>query len=141
MSVLSDLDTPTNELIAHFQVLAKLLKKYGKRLFSPTMLEVIKKSDVAVHGLLCLLVLYKKSNLLAINNTIKELKKRPDYVPNFDIYIIEDSSKQAIQDKITSKFPGSVLNLHQNINLWIEINWEGWHYKRNIDQDLQRILW
>lgn len=139
--VLWNLDMSSNELIGYFQIVNTLIKKYGKRLLSPKIINIVQQADPNVYGLLLILIHHKKNKTIAIQNIIKQLKTNADYIPNFEVHMIEDSHKHSIQDKIKERFPWSVVHVHHNIDLWVSVSGEWWHYKRNIDQDLKKILW
>lgn len=139
--MLLELELPSNDLVSYFYIISKLIKKYWKRVFSTGVLDSIKESDINTYVLLQILYKYKKIKLSDIKNLIKETKEHKDYLPSFEINMIETSQKYNIQEKLQIKFPKSYIKTNKNLDLWILVKWEGWYYKRNIDQDLEKILW
>lgn len=139
--MLLELGLPSNDLVLYFQIISKLIKKYWKRIFSTSVLDCIREADVNTYVLLQILHKHKKFKLSDIKSLVKDTKENKDYLPSFEINMIETSQKYNIQEKLQIKFPKSYIKTNKNLDLWILVKWEGRYYKRNIDQDLEKILW
>lgn len=132
----------TNDLIVYFDIIIKLIKKYKKKLIIPDVLVIIKSVDDNLYTLLMILDHYDKLSISSVKTIISEIKTQSkEYVPTFTVNIIEHSQKHDIEKLLTDKFPKCTVKKNQNIDLWAYIHWEWWYYKRNIDQDLQKLLW
>jgi len=131
-----------NDLILYLEASMKLLKKYKKKLILSDILSVIKDVDKNLYSIVIILQYYEELDISSIKNIIKEIKQESkDYVPTFTINIIEQSQKYNIEDLLNKKFPKCSVKKNQNLDVWAFIHWEWWYYKRNIDQDLQKLLW
>lgn len=130
-----------NDLVAYFEIIIKLIKKYWKKLKTEKFLNVIETWDSVTYYLLKILSNYKKDKINDIKNIIKEIKKSESYKSSFHVNMIETPTKYDIQEKLNLKFPQSNIETNKNIDLWIFIHGEWRYYKRNIDQDLEKILW
>lgn len=131
-----------NELLAHFDAIIMLLKKYGKAVYTPKMMTIIKVTDTSIYWLIKLLIHYKKQNIADIKSIAKYIQqKSPNYISTFTVQVPKEQCVPPIQDFITKKFPNSQIQKQSNIDLWISVSWSWWHYKRNIDQDIQKLLW
>lgn len=132
----------TNDLITYFDISIKLIKKYKKKLVLSDVLSIIKNVDENLYTIIMILNYYDKLNISSIKNIVSEIKQQSkEYSPTFNVNIIEHSQKHDIEKLLTDKFPKCTVKKNQNLDLWAYIHWEWWYYKRNIDQDLQKLLW
>jgi len=141
INIISESSLSSNDTVFYFEIISKLIKKYWQKLQDIQIQNIIKKCDEKIYFLLQVLQKYKKDNIPDIKTIVKEIKNKSEYNPSFEINMIETSTKYNIEEKIQKKFPQSTIKTKNNIDLWIFIHW-GWrYYKRNIDQDLEKVLW
>ncbi len=138
--ILLQSDIPTNDLVNYFQIIIKLIKKYWSKIFTTKTLENIQSIDSPMWVLLEIIQTYNKNKISEIKSLIKILKESEWYIPSFEVNMIETSEKYDIHQKLKSKFQKSNIKTNKNIDLWIFVSWEWRYYKRNIDQDLEKIL-
>lgn len=131
---------PTNDLVSYFDIIIKLFKKYKKRIFDKEILDIIKGINEELYSILVILQHYNKKTLISIKNIISEIKQlSKDYTPTFTVNSIEENKD--IEQLLEKKFPKCSVKKRDNLEVWVYIHWEWRYYKRNIDQDLQKLLW
>lgn len=138
--ILLQSDIPTNDLVNYFHIIIKLIKKYWSKIFTTKTIKNIQSIDSQISTLLEIIQKYNKNNISEIKSLIKILKESQWYIPSFEVNMIEMSEKYYIHQKLKSKFQKSNIKTNKNIDLWIFVSWEWRYYKRNIDQDLEKIL-
>lgn len=142
LDTLLDANIKPNDLIMYFDVIILLIKKHWKKLYTPVMMKAIQEADTNVSMLLQLLVHYKKGTIADIRYLSKRIKtESKDYMPSFTVSIPKEQYQKSIEENIKKNFPTSQIHATSNIDLWVSISWEWRHYKRNLDQDIQKILW
>lgn len=142
VDTLLDADIKPNDLIMYFDVIILLIKKHWKKIYTPAMMQVIQQADNNIYMLLQLLVHYKQQTIADINYLSKRIKSTSkDYMPSFTISIPKEQYQKNIEENIKKNFPTSQIHATSNIDLGVSISWEWRHYKRNLDQDIQKILW
>lgn len=141
INIISESSLSANDVVFYFEIIARLIKKYWQKLQAPQIENTIKQCDEKIYFLLQVLQKYKKNNISDIKTIIKEIKNKSEYNPSFEINMIGTSTKYDIEERIQKKFPQSKIKTNKNIDLWIFIHWEWRYYKRNIDQDLEKVLW
>ncbi len=137
-----ELNIPVNDLMDHFSIIIKLLKRHWKNISAQYVIDSIKNSDENTYQILMFLIRNNKAKITsikAIGNLIK--KQSENYIPSFELNTIETTDSHDIKEKIKDKFNQCNINTKQNKVFWIFVNWEGWYYKRDIEQDLQKLLW
>ncbi len=132
---------PVNDIVTYLETILVLRKKYGKKIYHTDMIDLIKKAEPWVASLLHLLIVY---NIIE-NNDIKQLcraikQQSKQYISQFNVFIPKEKYLTPIQEKLEKKFPHSKVNKQTNIDVGIEITWEWRHYKRNLDQDIEKLL-
>ena len=134
-------DITPNDLIVYFDSIIKLIKKYWKTVYTTQMLAILKEADITIYLLLEILIKYKKQNIADIAHLSKSIQqKSKNYIPTFTIHIPKKQYKEAIEKNIKKVFPNSQIQTQENIELGVSISWEWRHYKRDIDQDIQKLL-
>ncbi len=134
-------DITSNDLVAYFDVLIKLFKKYKKKILNTNILEIINTQDNKLYTIIKLLEHYNKLDISSIKNISTEIKKQSsDYTPTFTVNIIKHPKKDDVVNRLQSKFPKCGVNQQDWFELGAYISGEWWYYKRNIDQDLQKLL-
>lgn len=142
IDTLLNADIKPNDLIMYFDVIILLIKKHWKKIYTSAMMKTIQKGDNNVYVLLQILVHYKKQTIADINYLSKCIKSQSkDYMPSFTVSIPKEKYQTSIEKNIKKNFPTSQIHTTSNIDLWVSISWEWRHYKRNLDQDIQKILW
>lgn len=134
-------DIASNDLVVYFDILIKLLKKYKKRLLDSNILEIIKTNDETLYTFIILLKHHNKLDITSIKSISTEIKKQStDYTPTFTVNIIKNPKENDIVEKLKSKFQNCEIKKQDWFELGAYISGEWWYYKRNIDQDLQKLL-
>ncbi len=134
-------DITSNDLITYFGILIKLLKKHKKRLLDSSILDIIKEQDNNLYNLINIFKHYNKLDTTSIKNISTEIKKQSsDYIPTFAVNIIEHPKKNDVVERLQSKFPKCEVKQYDGFEIGAYISGEWWYYKRNIDQDLQKLL-
>jgi len=130
-----------NILVHNFLILWKLIKKYGKMLFTQKYIKEISNIDQGLWNLILILkatgnVWYQDTKNLVV--LVKRLAK--NYCPEFEI---ESDSKEHNDDfkkYINTKFQNSQINTKVLEKIWVSISWEWRYYKKDLDSDLGKIL-
>lgn len=130
-----------NLLVHNFLILWKLIKKYGKMLFTQKYIKEISNIDQGLWNLILILkatgnVWYQDTKNLVV--LVKRLAK--NYCLEFEI---ESDSKEHNDDfkkYINTKFQNSQINTKVLEKIWVSISWEWRYYKKDLDSDLGKIL-
>jgi len=119
-----------------------LLKKHGKNIQSSTITDIIKKVDPTLYTIMEILLLAHKCTIRDIKDISKMLRQTDKaYKKIFDVEVTKDTPQyKTIEKKITSEFPEAKITQNDHTDLGAYIHGEGRYYKRNIDQDLQKML-
>ncbi len=129
-------------LIRYLLVVVSLVKIYGHKLnISWEYLQIISKKHSDIAGLYTLLHTLDKTNIKDLNDIIKICKKiYVQYRKEFSI-TADSSSQKILTEYIHKNFPNADITIDNSVALWIDIKWEWYRYHRNIDNDLDTILW
>jgi len=131
-----------NDLLVHFESILLLRKKYGKQLYTSRIVKSIEQAEPTTYAIIQILSHYNKHSSIAIKYLISYIKKNiKTYVENFTIIAPTKKQTETITQYLHNKFPNSSINTQDTIDLGITIAGEWWHYKRNLDQDIQKLLW
>lgn len=135
-------EIPANDLIRFLEIVLALRKKYGKALYHKKNIESVANVDPWIASILRLLALHKATNSIHIKQLCKLIKQQKQpYIPQFTVCIPRENYLSPIQEKIINKFPHSNIHTQSNIDVGVEIHGEWRHYKRNLDQDIEKLLW
>lgn len=134
-------EIPANTLIAYLEGILVLRKKYGKNIYSKDIFAAVEHIDAWFTSLLRLLVIHNAKESKDIKQIIRHIKQQSDnYKEHFTILTPKDKYTEHIEKNIHHMFPNSSVTRHSHIDVWIEISWEWWHYKRHLDQDIEKLL-
>lgn len=140
-TILLQSEIPANTLIEYLEGILVLRKKYGKKIYSKEMMTSIEDIDHWFASLLRLLVVHNAKESKDIKQIIRQIKQQSsNYKEHFTILTPKDKYTENIEKNIHHMFPNSSITHHSNIDVWIEISWEWWHYKRHLDQDIEKLL-
>lgn len=140
-NAISHSDIPANDIINYLEIISLLRKKYGKKIYQQYMIDIIQKVEPWIASLIRLLVIHNATE----NNDIKQLCRtikyhNKKYISQFEVFIPKDKYLDPIQKKLQKKFPQSTIYKQTNIDMGVEIRWEWRYYKRNLDQDIEKLL-
>lgn len=132
------IEIPHNDLVSYLEIIVKLQKRYGKNFYHPKILSCIKDIDKETY-----ILLHETQKLTTkdIQKLIIQIKKTSSsYVPTFTICTPRNDYKKALEEQIGHHFTQYNTQYQEDINLWVTVSWEWRYYKRNIDQDIQKLL-
>lgn len=134
---------PTNDLVVYFDSIIKILKKYGKNIQSTTFAGIIKDVDPTLTKMIEMLVMTNKCTIADVKALTKLLKQTAkDYKQVFAVELTDNAHHgKAIEEKLATKFAQAHISKSEAANLWAYVHGEGRYYKRDIDQDIQKMLW
>jgi len=129
------------EFIYHLEVVAFLLKKFGKRLNTSSFYDLLKK-NVDIYYVWSFLKSINKLNLKDLKEIIDSLKGRFGLDKVFYVKINDDDNKiSSIAKIIKEKFGDDVViqkDKYDKIGLFVK--WLGYYYKRDLNSDLNKLL-
>lgn len=130
-----------NDLIVSLEVVAKLLKKYGKIVYSKDFANSIKDISSEVYNLLFALKVSSKDDKNTIKNIIMLIKRMAkDYNPQFVVKTDSKTHNTQIQDFLNKKFEDWNVSLESNSEEGVSVSGEGRYYQRSLDQDVKKLL-
>lgn len=131
-----------DELINYFNIIKLLIKKYWLKVVSQEFISKISIVDTKLVDFIKLLDLVWKLNLKTINEITRLIKnKRIDYTKTFVLkWQSVNNLESKVDNIIKSKLNKSQVSVVDSNSLWLEVNWEWMYYKRNIDDDLNKLL-
>ena len=105
-------------------------------------MDIIQKGAPTLYAVMEILLLAHKCTIRDIKDLSKILKQTDKaYKRIFDVEVTKDTIQyKTIKEKLMSEFPESKITQNSNTDLGAYIHGEGRYYKRNIDQDLQKML-
>ena len=132
----------TNDLVIYFDSIIILLKKHRRNIQSSTIADIIKKIDPTLYTVIEILLLAHKCTISDIKELSKIVKQSDTtYKKIFDVALTKDSVQyKTIEKELSTKFPESQITQNANEDLGAYVHGEWRYYKRNIDQDLQKML-
>jgi len=130
-----------NDLLIHFEAILLLRKKYGKQIYTSRIIENIQQADPTTYAIIQILVHYNKHTILNLKYLISYIRKNiKNYIPNFTITAPTKYTTETITKHINKQFPNNSINTQDTIDIGISIAGEWRHYKRNLNQDIQKLL-
>lgn len=133
--------TDIDAVLELFDVVRKLLKKYGRALKSNMLLEQIAKEDQSVADFINSLVSFDKLNIHDIDMIVRLLKKqRNDYTKSFSIWNLNYKSLELINKILKDKYWNIVLENEDIVAVWVTVVWEWKYFKRTVWSDLDKLL-
>ncbi len=134
--------TDPNKLVDLLFLISKLIKKYGKMLFTQKYTKELGMIDKDLWYTIKILSVTKKTNYDDVKRLIALIKKTsPDYFLSFSVNSDSDEHNKLIEKHIKDKFKKSDIKLENSSNFWLDVSWEWRYYKKSLDSDLQKILW
>jgi len=130
------------DFLRYFMVIKQMIKKYGKRsLDIPAYLEALKKHSPASYEVVVLLKSLNKLEIRHINQITLLLKKK--YAESKKEFAIttEKNIQNQIWSFVTDTFKNVDLDYQDSSKVGIDVKWEGYRYKRDLDRDLNLLLW
>jgi len=131
-----------NLLVDGFLVVWKLIKRHGKVLFTDKYINEISNINKDISSIISIL---KSVNKITYQNTkdiVSLIKKMAD---NYKMeFIISSDSKEhnkKLENHLDDKFKD--LQTHKDIlqKLWVSVSWEWRYFKKDLDSDLEKLLW
>ena len=130
-----------NELIESLSVVWKLLKRFWKLLYTSRYIDEISNIDNNISNLVSILKKTNKIQYNDIKNMVNIIKiKSKDYLLEFTINSSSADHNKDIQKYIDSKFHHPQTHIKLMDEVWVNISWESWYYKKTLDSDLEKIL-
>jgi len=130
-----------NEIITQLEVVILLVKKYGKLVYTDQYLTLIEE---VVPDSTAMLIALKRANKLKvglIRDIISLVKKYSNnYYKEFVVKTDTENHYQMVKSFLDGKFEGSKVDKHTTHGSGVRISWEGWYYKRWLEQDIKKIL-
>lgn len=129
------------DFLRYFMLVKQMIKKYGKRCLDiPTYLEALKKHSPASYEIVILLKSMNKLELKHINQITLLLKKKyADTKKEFAITTDKNIQKQ-LWSFVMDTFKNVDLDYQDSSKVGIDVKWEGYRYKRDLDRDLNLLL-
>jgi len=130
------------DFLRYFMAIKQMIKKYGKRsLDIPAYLEALKKYSPASYEVVVLLKSLNKLEIRHINQITLLLKKK--YAESKKEFAIttEKNIQNQIGSFVTDTFKNVDLDYKDSSKVGIDVKWEGYRYKRDLDRDLNLLLW
>jgi len=130
-----------NMLVDSFSIIAKLIKKHGKMLFTEKYIQEISQVASNLWNLISILKAVHKIDYKDMKSLILMTKRLADnYSPEFQISSDSNDHNQKLKDYINTKFQESNINTNVLDKIWVSVSWEWRYYKRDLDSDLEKIL-
>lgn len=129
-----------NELDWYFSVILKLSTNYGLIIFSNDYLSIISQQNKTVSDLLILLKKIWYVNYKQIKQLHNIIVRHSDYKPSFVLELDDKRFEKDIETHLSDKF-WKIDFIHKEYKWeWLKINWWDWYFKKDIDQDIDKIL-
>lgn len=129
------------EVLEKFRIIKKLSFEYGNKLFSKQYLEQIWKVDEEVLKLIKILDKFDKAcqkDVIEIMSLIE--KKYNEQVQNVEVKCSKNISKDKFKKIVQEKIGQKNIKIEEMDWIWLEIDFNNWVYKRNLDKDLDKLL-
>jgi len=128
-------------LVDSFSIIAKLIKKHGKMLFTEKYIQEISQVASNLWNLISILKVVHKVDYKDMKSLILVTKRLADnYNPELQISSDSKDHNQKLKDYINTKFQESNINTNVLDKIWVSISWEWRYYKKDLDSDLGKIL-
>lgn len=110
---LMSVDINANDLVAYLTVSAKLLKSYGKAIYTEMYAKTIEKSEPILWSMIMTLKMSQKDHPEDIKNIIRLIKdKAQDYNPQFIVKTDSEDHYNQIQSYLDANFNKSDITKH-----------------------------
>jgi len=136
-------ENPTDgkDFLRYFMIIQQMIKKYGKRCFdlSPH-LESLQKYSPETYTIIVVLKKLNKLETKDINQIITLLKKK--YSDIKKEFVIKTGKENWIKiwTFVTDTFKNVDLDYQDSSKIGIDVKWEGYRYKRDLERDLNLLL-
>lgn len=129
------------DFLRYFMLIKQMIKKYGKRsLDISTYLESLKKHSSETYQIVMLLKSLDKLEIRNINQIIILLKKRYAESKKEFAVTTEKNIQKQVGSFVTDTFKNVDLDYQDSSKVGIDVKWEGYRYKRDLDRDLNLLL-
>lgn len=131
-----------NMLASGFVIVWKLIKRHGKMLFADSYIQEILSIDKNIGSIISILKSVNKTEYNDIKKLIQITKNlAPDYKIEFQVGSDSQNNNDKIAKYIGDKFNKSTVDTKLLDSIWVSISGEGRYFKKDLDSDLQKILW
>jgi len=130
-----------DDLVAYLEGVLVLRKKYGRKIYTKDIINLITSIDPWFASLLRLLLIHNAHHNKDIKQICRQIKQHSKkYTPRFTVSAPKEEYTHPVKEKIQTAFPDSHVSITSHIDVGIEISGEWRHYKRNLDQDIEKLL-
>lgn len=131
-----------NLLVDNLFVIWKLIKQHGKMIYTERYINEILVADKTIWELVTVLKKSDKTKYQDIKNLINMIKsKAEDYKLEFSINSDSKYHNDIVTSHLKKEFKDSNMNTNIVDNIWINVSGEWRYYKKDLDSDLDKILW
>lgn len=123
-----------------FETVFVISKKYSKLLSLSGFMNVIKDTNKDLFDLIILLKEIKKLNNRDLKWIVNQIKKDSQKNEKSIKVSVKSEFKNLIENNLKEKFNNSQIYINNQSELWITVNWNWMIYKRNIENDLNKIF-
>jgi len=132
---------PINDIVVYLTVCQKLLKNYGKIVYSSAYFSLVTHISPELKNFLLILKASKKDSSEDIKHLIRIIKeKSSDYHPEFVVKTDSSDHYQQISSFLDTTFTNNTITQHTSKWNSIRVSWEWWYYKRWLEQDIKKLL-
>lgn len=129
------------DFLRSFMLIKQMLKKYGKRSFDiPVYLESLKKHSPETYEIVMLLKSLNKLEIKHINQITGLLKKKYSESKKEFLVMTEKNTQHKVWSFVSDAFKNVEIDYQDSSTVWIDVKWEWYRYKRDLDRDLNLLL-
>ncbi|MCF7834704.1 hypothetical protein K9M48_01440 [Candidatus Gracilibacteria bacterium] len=129
-----------NKYLNLFEIVFVISKKYSKLLSLQEFMNVIKTTNKDLFDLIILLKEIKKLNNKDLKWIVNQIKKDSQKNEKTIKVSVKSDFKNLIENNLKEKFNNSQIDINNQNELGITINGNGMIYKRNLENDLNKIF-
>lgn len=129
-----------NKYLNLFEIVFVISKKYSKLLSLQEFMNVIKTTNKDLFDLIILLKEIKKLNNKDLKWIVNQIKKDSQKNEKTIKVSVKSDFKNLIENNLKEKFNNSQIDINNQNELWITINGNWMIYKRNLENDLNKIF-
>lgn len=140
LDILLESSLSVNELSEYFDIIVQLSFNYGVVLFSQEFLSIISSQNKIIWDLLIILKRIKCISQKDLKSFHRFLLNHKDYDLTFTLQFNDKNIREDIHNYLNEKF-GKVDIFNKPYEWdWVKIKWWDWYFKKDMDQDINKIL-
>ncbi len=137
-ALLTEKMTP-NTVVKYLFLIIKLKQHHGSLLHDRKFHALLSKIDTKLASIVMVLDKTDRLSIKAIKKMIFVIEKLPEYTTELEVVSSQKEWAEVLA-YLEQNIPNSTVTQKTTDAVELKVAWNGWHYKKSFDQDVEKLL-